>query len=150
MKTAALFFLFLLTLFSPIKNVTHQPDDIVGIWMHSDNKLKVQVYEQNGEYFGKIIWFQDAHYKAKMEDCKDEMNPDPALRNRKVLGLVVVTGLKFNEEDDRWEDGTIYDSNTGKYYDSVVHMYTESTLSVTGYWMFTWLGQTETFYKVKE
>lgn len=148
MKTAVLFFFLLFPSFSPLLIASHNPDDIVGYWMHSGNKLKVQVYKVNGEYFGKIIWFEDSHYKAKMDDCVDDQNPDPALRNRKVLGLVVVSSLRYNAEEDNWGGGLIYDSNTGKTYDSVVNMYTASTITVTGYWMFEWLGKSTSFYRV--
>ncbi len=149
MKSVTLFLLlFLPALIPSTTKVTFKPDDIVGFWMTTENMLKVQVYKAGNEYRGKIIWFEDAHYKAKMEECRDEMNPDPKLRDRKVLGLEVVTGLKYNVKDNNWQDGRIYDSNSGKTYDSEVNMHTTSTLTVTGYWMFTWLGEDMTFYRV--
>jgi uncharacterized protein (DUF2147 family) len=149
MKIISLFFLLLFPAFSPL-SFAHNPDDIVGYWMNSQNTLKVQVYKVGTEYCGKIVWFEDAHYKAKMNDCKDEMNPDPALRERKVLGMEVLTNLHYDADGDNWEGGNIYDSNSGHTYDSVVNMNTASTISVTGYWMFTWLGKDMNFYRVKQ
>ena len=149
MKSIILFLLLSVPAFAPSsKVVLFKPDDIVGFWMTNENMLKVQVYKVGSEYRGKIVWFEDKHYKAKMNECLDEMNPNPALRNRKVLGLEVVTGLKYDADDDNWQDGEIYDSNTGKTYDSQVEMHTTSTITVTGYWMFTWLGKDLTFYRV--
>ncbi len=150
MKTLAFLLLLITTALSNDPSTIHQSDDIVGTWMNQQNMLKVQVYKVGGEYRSKILWFQDAHYKAKMADCKDEMNPDPKLRERKILGLEVVTGLQFNKEDNNWQDGKIYDSNSGNTYDSEVNMNTPSTITVTGYWMFTWLGKSMNFYRVNE
>lgn len=150
MKTAAIFLFLLFPAFSPLLLATHNPDDIIGFWMTSNNTLKVQVYKVGGEYRGKIIWFKDDHYKAKMDDCRDDQNPNPALRDRKILGLEVLTNLKYNAEDDNWEGGSIYDSNSGHTYDSVVNMNTASTITVTGYWMFTWIGKDLNFYRVSE
>lgn len=150
MKTfIAFIFLFLPTL-APSSTVAFKGDDLVGFWMTTENMLKVQVYKVGSEYRAKIIWFEDKHYKAKMHECVDEMNPDPALRNRKIIGLEVVTGLRFDSEDGNWQDGKIYDSNSGKTYDSQVEMHTTSTITVTGYWMFTWLGEDLTFYRVSK
>jgi uncharacterized protein (DUF2147 family) len=118
--------------------------------MTSQNNLKVQVYKVNGEYRGKIVWFEEKGYKAKMNDCRDDENPDPALRNRKILGLEVLTNLHYDADNDNWEGGQIYDSNSGHTYDSVINMNTASTITVTGYWMFTWLGKDLNFYRVSQ
>ena len=150
MKTAALLLLLLFPAFSPLLHATHNPDDILGYWMTAQNNLKVQVYKVNGEYRGKIIWFEEKGYKAKMNDCRDEMNPNPALRDRKILGLEVLTNLHYEADEDNWEGGTIYDSNSGHSYDSVINMNTASTITVTGYWMFTWLGKDLNFYRVSQ
>lgn len=148
MKSVTIFLLLFLPALAPPSKLAFKGDDLIGFWMTTENMLKVQVYKVGGEYRAKIIWFEDKHYKAKMNECLDEMNPDPALRNRKILGLEVVTGLRYDAEDNNWQDGRIYDSNSGKTYDSQVEMHNTSSITVTGYWMFTWLGEDMTFYRV--
>ncbi len=150
MKTTVLFLLLLLPIFSPFLHATQNPDAILGYWMTTENNLKVEVYKVNGEYRGKIIWFDEKGYKAKMNDCKDDLNPQPALRNRKILGLECKTSLHYSASDEEWEGGSIYDSNSGHTYDSVVTMNSPSTITVTGYWMFTWLGKDLNFYRVSQ
>lgn len=143
-------FLVLFGLSTPAKIIAqaNPADAIIGDWMTTENMLKVHVYKENGEYKATIVWFQDAHYKCKMNDCKDENNPDPALRERKIVGMQVVSGLKYDSEQKIWTGGKIYDSNSGDTYDSVVAMKGANNLYVRGYYLFEWLGRTMEFYRV--
>ncbi|MBI3510542.1 MAG: DUF2147 domain-containing protein [Bacteroidetes bacterium] len=130
-------------------NTGGNPDAILGDWMTVENNLKVHVYKENGEFRAKITWFDDHGYKAPMDKCTDTENPDSTLRNRKVLGLQVLSGLTYSAEEDRWINGKIYDSNTGHTFDSVVWMAGPDKLTVKGYYLFEWIGQTLEFYRVK-
>jgi len=139
---------FLLFRTTALSAQTAAEDLILGNWMTTDNLLKVHVYKENGEFKATVVWFQDAHYKCKMNDCTDENNPDPALRSRKILGMQVLSGLKYDADRNLWVDGKIYDSNSGDTYDSVVTMPSENKLLVRGYYLFEWLGRTMEFYRV--
>jgi uncharacterized protein (DUF2147 family) len=129
---------------------TDPADAILGYWMTVDNMLKVHVYKENGEFRATIVWFQDAHYKCKMNDCTDENNPDPALRSRKIIGMQVLSGLTYNAAAKEWVGGKIYDSNSGSTYDSVVTMSDINVLTVRGYYLFEWLGESLHFYRVTQ
>ena len=60
----------------------------------------------------------------------DRNNPDPLLKNRKVIGLKVVGGLY--KEEDKLKGGWAYDCWNGKkYYGSAVVIY-KNTLKVKG------------------
>jgi uncharacterized protein (DUF2147 family) len=147
------FSIILLTCFSlfrvaSITAQTNRADAILGDWMTTDNKLKVHVYKENGEFKATISWFEDAHYKCKMSDCTDEMNPDPNLRSRKILGMQVLSQLVYDSTQNIWTNGKIYDSNSGDTYDSMVAMQGNDKLFVRGYYLFEWLGRTMEFYRV--
>ncbi|QHL89800.1 DUF2147 domain-containing protein [Sphingomonas changnyeongensis] len=59
----------------------------------------------------------------------DIKNPDPALRERRILGLAVLTGLRL--EDGKWQ-GQAYDPKTGRSYRAVVERVSNEALKVTG------------------
>jgi uncharacterized protein (DUF2147 family) len=83
-----------------------------------------------------------------MESFKDTENPDPTLRNRPWLGMVVVSDLKFNGENE-WNDGNIYDPNTGRTYRSVVRLNSAQELIVRGYWGIELFGKNLKFKKIQ-
>jgi uncharacterized protein (DUF2147 family) len=60
----------------------------------------------------------------------------------------VLSGLRYDAEQNMWVDGKIYDSNSGDTYDSVVSMQGHDKLYVRGYYLFEWLGRTLEFYRV--
>ncbi|CAN5161588.1 hypothetical protein BH09BAC5_BH09BAC5_09150 [soil metagenome] len=146
---AILFSLFAFTSERKISIVEKPEDAILGDWMTVKNNLKVRVTKENGQYKATILWFNEVGYKCKMNECTDENNPDPALRNRKIIGLQVLSGLKYDAQDKYWKGGEIYDSNSGHTYDSAVRMPSQNVLDVRGFYLFEWLGQTLNFYRVK-
>ena len=62
-------------------------------------------------------------------DQRDVHNPDAKLRNRKLLGLPILTG--FSEDGAVWR-GTIYDPKAGKSYRSVLRRLDGDRLEVKG------------------
>ena len=62
-------------------------------------------------------------------DQRDIYNPDAKLRNRKLLGLPILTG--FSEDGAVWR-GTIYDPKAGKSYRSVLRRLDGDRLEVKG------------------
>ena len=115
-------------------------DQILGVYWTPDRDAKVEFVKRGSLYFGKLI--QSAHPK------KDANNPDPALRNKDLVGADFVKNLKY-DGDDSWENGTIYDSRTGKTYNCDVTLLENGDLKVRGYLGVALLGQSVVFYKVK-
>jgi len=62
-------------------------------------------------------------------DQRDVHNPDTRLRNRKLLGLPILTG--FAEDGAVWR-GTIYDPKAGKSYRSILRRLDGERLEVKG------------------
>ena len=60
----------------------------------------------------------------------DVHNPKPALRNRPIDGLSVLSG--FNWSGTQWIGGTIYDPKTGKTYRSKMSVAADGGLKVSG------------------
>ncbi|MBB3967844.1 DUF2147 domain-containing protein [Mucilaginibacter phyllosphaerae] len=123
---------------------------ICGKWESAEKNLTVEVYPYNNTFKAKIIRFTGGVSKTKpMETITDIKNPDKALRDRKVLGLNVVEGLTYNSGSDTWENGKIYEVQSGKYWNVAASLTKDGLLKVKGYWHIKLLGKTMTFKRVQ-
>jgi uncharacterized protein (DUF2147 family) len=119
---------------------------LLGTWVTEKKDLTVEVYELNGQFFGRMTDFVcTCTPKKEMKDHIDDKNPDPKLRTRPWLNAVVVYGLVY-QGNNKWDDGFIYDLNSGKTYFASAKL-TGNKLEVRGYWVFEFLGQSLYFYK---
>jgi uncharacterized protein (DUF2147 family) len=140
-------FLFLITIFSWfLVFAAFSPDDIVGIWKDGQGKGHVQIFKQNGKYYGKIIWLQkpkDVNGKPKV----DKKNPNPNLRAKPIIGMIMLKDFRYDEEE--WTGGHIYNPSDGKEYKAYMKLKDKNTLSVRGYIGISLLGKTDTWSRVK-
>ena len=79
----------------------------------------------------------------------DELNPDPALRARPLLGLTIMSGFRY-DADGRWVDGRIYDPNSGNTYKGTIQQVDANTLKLRGYVGISLFGRTETWIRDDE
>jgi len=143
-----IYFVFLVYWQSSIAQHLQSADKIIGTWFSENKDLKVEIFKKNDRFYGKVVWFICDPKTPNMEDFKDTENPDPKLKNRPWLGMQVVDNLSFNGKDT-WQNGTIYDPNSGRSYDSVVRLKDANTLIVRGYWGFEILGKNMVFNRVE-
>jgi uncharacterized protein (DUF2147 family) len=138
-----LFFPFF-TLHSQIK-----AEDLLGNWMATDNSVAVKVYEVNKVYRAKVLWFdENLGSKKPMSSRYDTANPDPQLQKRKIIGMEILEGLKFNTQTSSWEEGKIYDASSGRHWDSSITFAKDGTIKVRGYWKVKWIGKTLSFRRL--
>ena len=88
--------------------------DVIGKWKLDDGTAIVEVYKSGDAYNGKIVWLEEPT-DADGTPAKDNNNPDPALRTRKLIGLNMLSGLK-KTADNEYSGGKIYDPGNGKTY----------------------------------
>jgi len=115
------------------------PDSIAGDWYTAEGNSIMQVYKCGDLFCGKIIWLKN----PKTEDGKDKVdskNPDETKKNRKLIGLDILSGFKFSS-GNIWEDGKIYDPKNGKTYSCKMTL-EGNELKVRGYIGFSLLGRT--------
>lgn len=145
MKLKYSFFLLLAagSLYSVNMFAQANPDAVLGIWFNEEKDAKIKVYKENGKFFGKIVW----HKTGDDISSYDENNPDPELRKRKKVGLVILTDFEF--DDGQWEDGDIYDPKTGKTYSCVIKLQKDGGLHVRGYIGISLLGRTTHWTKTE-
>ncbi|MEO6521911.1 MAG: DUF2147 domain-containing protein [Mucilaginibacter sp.] len=120
---------------------------ICGKWENKDKTLRIQIYTVKGNFLAKIIWFSDTEGKP-MSYWKDKRNPDPALRNRTILGMSILQGLRYDAEENSWEDGKVYDSKHGKTWNASAKIDQKGILKVRGYWHFKFIGKSMYFHRI--
>ena len=144
------FFLALLIITTAFNIPSHHTSaDITGRWMNAENNLEVEIFKTGNEFKAIVIWFDDSDDKSKPLDTRcDVKNPDKQLRTRKVIGMEVMKGLIYNQTNDDWEDGRIYDATTGRNWNADAWLMENGKLRVRGYWHFQLLGQNIFFKRV--
>ncbi len=100
---------------------------IAGRWITEDRDAVVEIKRCGSTTCGTIAQFLITPPDG--QDQRDIYNPDDSLKNRRLLGLPILT--QFAEEADLWR-GRIYDPNTGKTYRSVIRRTGPNTLEVRG------------------
>ena len=137
--------------------VGHDRDAIVGVWETEpdpeDGNAHVEVWEEGGRFFGKIIWLEKPEYAAddRMagQTKVDRENPEPDLRDRPIIGLPIVADFQW-AGDDKWHKGTIYDPDNGKTYKCVARLSEDgTTLRVRGFIGFSLLGRTTEWTRIE-
>ena len=127
----------------------NNPDQIIGSWMSAENNLEVEIFKAGDNYKARVDWFDDSDDKSRPMNTRcDFRNPDETLRKRKIIGLVVMNGLIYNEENNDWEQGKIYDPHSGKDWNAKVCFTKSGLLKVRGYWSFQLLGKDLLFRKI--
>jgi uncharacterized protein (DUF2147 family) len=121
---------------------------VCGKWELDEKSLIIQVFKEGAEYRAKILWFDDHDDTHKLDYWTDNLNPDPSLRNRKILGMDVLEKLTYNPTTNTWEDGLIYDAKHGRHWNSSAYIDKDGALKVKGYWHFKFIGKTLTFKRI--
>lgn len=104
-------------------------DDVLGKWLTNEGGGHVELYRVGDELQGKIVGGEPQENR----EPKDVNNEDPSLRDRDLLGLVMITGMTYNAKDDAWEGGKLYRSTKGKTYKAKIRLAGDGVLKVTGY-----------------
>ena len=119
----------------------------VGIWKTVDDetgeiKSHVQIYEQNGKLYGKIIKLlrKGVSPDKTCDACKGD------LKGKKLVGMQIVNGL--TKKGTEWGGGKILDPEKGKEFECKIWVEAgkPNELKVRGYIGF--LFRTQTWFKV--
>ena len=87
-----------------------------GLWKTIDDESKqekslVRISDSGGVFSGKVEKILDpAKQDGKCEKCTD------ARKDKPVLGMTIVEGVKKNPDEAYFDGGTILDPNNGKSY----------------------------------
>ena len=98
-------------------------DDAFGVWLNPENQSNVEFYKCGDGLCAKVTKVSDGQKT-------DDKNPDPAKRNRPIVGLVIMEGAK-KSGDNKWS-GTLYNRADGKSYSGTVTVKSKNTLDLSG------------------
>ena len=87
--------------------------DPTGTWLSQDGDSKIKITHCGQAICGNLAWLKqpnDANGKPKL----DANNPDAGKRNRPVLGIPIIHGMR-PDGADKWS-GQVYNAEDGKTY----------------------------------
>jgi uncharacterized protein (DUF2147 family) len=95
---------------------SQEANKILGYWLTENGKSQVKVFKAtNGKYYGKIVWLKNP-LRDDGTPKIDDKNPDPALKNKPLIGLQILNGFVYDEKKKEWNEGKIYDPESGNTY----------------------------------
>jgi uncharacterized protein (DUF2147 family) len=98
-------------------------EDALGVWQNPENQSHTEFYKCGDGVCGKIVKVVDGQKT-------DDKNPDPAKRNRPIVGLVIMQGAK-KAGPNKWS-GQLYNRADGKTYSGTVTVKSKNELDLSG------------------
>jgi len=142
MHKIAIMFFFVLSLCLSTDSIGQS---IFGVWKNVDDedgkeKSHIEIYEEDGMLFGKVIKLLPDATLTHCPKCKDERENQP------LIGMVIIENMiKYGDE---YQDGEILDPKSGKMYSCLISLKDDNTLKVRGYVVAPMFGRTQYFYRV--
>ncbi len=128
-----------------------QADAILGTWLtgaEGKELAKAIISREDGEYVGRIVWLEYPEFREGDEPGMegkpkvDLKNPDPDLRSRPVLGMMILSGFRFKPGKKwPWTAGTIYDPENGHTYSARMRLEENDTLRIKGFVLIPLFGR---------
>lgn len=128
-------------------------DGILGRWRDVSGSVEVEIYKKKDKYHGKIVWLKEPNYRDN--DRKgmagkprvDRENPDPSMRTRPLIEMDLFWDCVYTE-NNRWENGMLYDPLKGRSYRCSITMDKPERLRVRGFTGVELLGKTIFFKRL--
>lgn len=121
-------------------------DDILGYWLSESGRAVIEITKDSGEYNGTLKWLLVEH-TGEHNPALDNENPDESLRKRKLNGLKMLSGFKY--DDGEYEGGKIYDPKSGKTYNAYMELENKDKLKLRGYVGISLFGRTSYWSRQK-
>ena len=146
--------LALIAVFTPLsQGFADGTDAIVGQCVTQEGRARIEIAEVQGTYGGRIVWLKEPLYPPDDPEAgtprRDRRNPDPSKRNRPVLGLRLLGGLRY-AGDGKWNGGVIYNVETGKTYRCKATIKDRHTLKLRGYLLLPLFGKSQTWTRMAD
>ncbi|WP_177733150.1 MULTISPECIES: DUF2147 domain-containing protein [Flavobacterium] len=145
MKTIKIIFILVLA-FAGKTFAQTGADAILGKWESDKKDVKLEIFKQGDQYYGKYLWGNQIVENDGVTSKKDSRNPDPKLRTRDVIGITSLTNLKWDGE--AYVDGKIYNAPSGDTYSCKAWIKNEK-MYLRGFMGVSFLGKTATFHRIK-
>ncbi len=120
-------------------------DPVEGIWLTESGGAHIEIAPCGQSMCGTIIWLKDPN-REDGTPKRDINNPEEDRHDDPIIGLQMIKGFE-KEEPGVWEDGEIYDPESGKTYNSNMISRDADTLEVEGCVLF--FCQEQTWTRIK-
>ena len=120
------------------------PHAIVGTWESDQKDVRMEYFEDGDHYSARLIWGNKIVEADNVTSKKDTKNPDASLRSRNIIGVVSLTGLKWDGKE--YTDGKIYDPPSGKTYNCKAWIEGDK-LQLRGFLGFSMMGKTVSWHR---
>lgn len=111
--------------------------DVAGCWISAAGNSVIEMHVENDVVTGRIVGMNDPVFLAEEGRGTpgavrtDLENPEPALRERPLAGLVILENLQ--RDGRRWDNGSVYDPESGKSYSVRAEVDGDGLLLLRGY-----------------
>lgn len=92
------------------------------------NKLDIEIFEESGKYFGKII----ALNGFENGQLLDINNPDRSKRNDPLMGKLIIKDLEYDRKEKKWINGSMYGAEKGMYFNLLITEVRANGIDVVG------------------
>jgi uncharacterized protein (DUF2147 family) len=133
-----------------------QAPSVMGTWLTAAKTAQIRIAPcpdaARGPICGTIVSLQNAKGPdgnvVAPDAATDFRNSDPALRGRKIVGMVLLYDFKA-AGPNAYEEGTIYNGENGKTYKANVALQADGTLRLRGYVGSPMFGETQIWTRVQ-
>lgn len=145
MTQKPILYIFFVFLFSGLGSL-HAQSSPVGVWKTVDDetgdaKSHVEIYEENGNLYGKVVKLLQHGEDTVCESCPGDKQGQP------LVDMIIMWDVAAYK--DYWSYGEIMDPENGKIYKCSVWLQDVNTLKVRGYIGLSFLGRNQFWYRIK-
>jgi uncharacterized protein (DUF2147 family) len=105
--------------------------DPSGTWLTEGGKSQVRLANCGEALCGRIQWLKEPSDPATGKPKRDVRNPDPSKRDRPLVGVDILLGMRPDQTPNQWA-GDIYNPEDGKTYRAHLTLQDARTLQVKG------------------
>jgi uncharacterized protein (DUF2147 family) len=148
-KIKIIFALFCLTCAINVKaQSTTESDAIIGVWESGSGKARINIIKSGNYFYGRIVWLKEPIDPLTGKPKLDKNNPEEAKRSTPLLGYRMLSGFEF-KGDNLWEDGTIYDPESGSTYNCKINLENNNTMNIRGFIGIAAFGRTDVWKRLE-
>ncbi len=111
-------------------------------WKNDQEGWVVEAKACGGALCAYLVSFKMVHQHPPDYVPLDERNPDPARRAQPLCGLQLIGGFKPGKKTGNWENGWVYDPDSGRTYSGTITQVDDKTAKLRAYFGFSLLGKT--------